>query len=66
MDRHLQTLRAVREKEDVIPQGLKKDWDKIQELSRNLQDGLAFDYGLFKLLLSNLTTPLKVEKDVYL
>ena len=66
MDRHLQTLRAVREKEDVIPPGLKKDWIKIQELSRQLQNGQEFDYGLFKLLLSNLTTPLKVERDVYL
>ena len=66
MDRHLQTLRAVREKENVIPPGLKKDWKKIQELSRQLQNGQEFDYGLFKLLLSNLTTPLKVERDVYL
>ena len=66
MDRHLQTLRAVREKENLIPPGLKKDWKKIQELSRQLQNGQEFDYGLFKLLLSNLTTPLKVERDVYL
>ena len=66
MDRHLQTLRAVREKENVIPPGLKKDWIKIQELSRQLQNGQEFDYGLFKILLSNLTTPLKVERDVYL
>ena len=66
MDRHLYTLRAVREKENLIPPGLKKDWEKIQELSRQLQNGEEFDYGLFKLLLSNLTTPLKVERDGYL
>ncbi len=43
-----------------------KDWLKIQELSRNLQNGTEFDYGKFKLLLSNLIIPLKVESDPYL
>lgn len=66
MDRHIHTLRAVRGKENVIPSGLKKDWIKIQELSHQLKNGQDFDYDLFKLLLSNLTTPLKVERDVYL
>ena len=66
MDRHLETLRAVREKEKVIPPNLMKDWLKIQELSSDLQNGADFDYGQFKLLLSNLIIPLKVESDPYL
>ena len=66
MDRHLETLRAVREKEDSIPSSLKNDWLKIQELTRNLQNGTEFDYEKFKLLLSNLIIPLKVESDPYL
>ena len=66
MDRHLETLRAVREKEDSIPSSLKNDWLKIQELTRNLQNGTEFDYEQFKLLLSNLIIPLKVESDHYL
>ena len=33
MDRHLETLRAVREKEKAIPPNLMKDWLKIQKLS---------------------------------
>ena len=66
MDRHLETLRAVREKEDSIPSSLKNDWLKIQELSSHLQNGGDFDYGTFKLLLSNLIIPLKVESDPYL
>ena len=66
MDRHLETLRAIREKEKAIPQNLMKDWLKIQELSSNLQNGAEFDYGQFKLLLSNLIIPLRVESDPYL
>ena len=66
MDRHLETLRAVREKENDIPPSLMNDWLKIQELSRNLQNGTEFDYEQFKLLLSNLIIPLKVESDPYL
>ena len=66
MDRHLETLRAVREKEYAIPPNLMKDWLKIQELSSGLQNGGDFDYGTFKLLLSNLIIPLKVESDPYL
>ena len=66
MDRHLETLRAIREKEHAIPSSLKNDWLKIQELTRNLQNGTEFDYGKFKLLLSNLIIPLKVESDPYL
>ena len=42
MDRHLETLQAVREKENVIPPGLNKDWIKIQELSHQLQNGQEF------------------------
>jgi len=66
MDRHLETLRAIREKEKAIPQNLMKDWLKIQELSSDLQNGAEFDYGQFKLLLSNLIIPLRVESDPYL
>ena len=66
MDRHLETLRAVREKEDSIPSSFKNDWLKIQELTSNLQNGTEFDYEKFKLLLSNLIIPLKVESDPYL
>ena len=66
MDRHLETLRAVREKEDSIPSSLKNDWLKIQEHTSNLQNGTEFDYENFKLLLSNLIIPLKVESDPYL
>ncbi|MBU8729735.1 hypothetical protein KM915_06660 [Cytobacillus oceanisediminis] len=66
MDRHLGTLRAVREKESAIPPGLLKDWGTIQELTRQLQNGEEFDYGTFKLLLKNLLIPLRIEKDLYL
>lgn len=66
MDRHLETLRAVREKESIIPQGLRKDWMKIQELSKELQNGKEFDYEQFKLLLGNLIIPLQVKGDPYL
>ncbi len=66
MNRHLATLRAVREKEKRIPAGLKKDWIKIQELSIDLQNGEEFDYEQFKLLLGNLIIPLGIDGNPYL
>ena len=66
LDRHLETLRAVREKENKIPAGLQEDWIIIQELTRDLQDGKEFDYEQFKLLLGKLIIPLQVEGDPYL
>lgn len=66
MDRHLDTLRAVREKENLIPPGLMGDWNTIQTLTKNLQNGLDFDYSTFKLLLNNIIIPLRIGKDLYL
>jgi hypothetical protein len=66
MNRHLETLKEVRKKEDAIPLGLRKDWDRIQEFIRNLQNKQDFDYSTFKLLLTNLLIPLGINKDPYL
>lgn len=65
-DRHIVTLRAVRDKEETIPPTLWKDWLYIQEAYKSLQKGEDFDYDAWKLKLANLTTPIRVERDGYL
>ncbi|WP_026675329.1 hypothetical protein [Alkalihalobacterium bogoriense] len=66
LERHLETLQAVRHKQEQIPRGLRKDWVTIQELVRSLKNGEDFNYARFKLLLSNLIIPLRIKKDKFL
>lgn len=68
IDRHLGTLQEVSKKEANIPQGLRKDWHEIKESVRQLKQGnnQSFNYRTFKVLLSNLIIPLKIEKDIFL
>lgn len=64
--RHLITLREVRLKEELIPKGLKKDWDRIQTDVLELKRGNQFNYGSWKTDLKNLIIPIRVEGDDFL
>ncbi len=66
LERHLVTLKAVREKESLIPKGLLKDWTEIQNAVSELKKGNDFNYGSWKMNLNNLLTPIKVGRDDYL
>jgi len=66
IERHLETLRSVRENEHRIPEGLKKDWIKVQQQVRDLKKELNIDYSNFKVLLNNLCYALQVERDEFL
>ncbi|ASS90595.1 MAG: hypothetical protein C6W58_17785 [Bacillaceae bacterium] len=61
IERHLNELKQIRAKEKLISAGLKKDWDTIQDIVRAAKRRKEFDYGLFKLLLSNLKISLRIE-----
>lgn len=64
--KHIQTLKAVREKEERIPGGLRGDWVQIQQMVKDLKEEKEINYSKFKTLLSNLIIPLRVEKDKYM
>ncbi|WP_163971086.1 hypothetical protein [Oceanobacillus halotolerans] len=64
--RHLSTLKQVREKENHIPEGLVKDWEKIQSDVLVLKKGKSIDYSSWKRSLRNLIIPIRVDKDQYL
>jgi hypothetical protein len=66
LERHLVTLKAVRAKEELIPKGLSKDWDEIQNAVSELKKGNDFNYGSWKMNLNNLLTPIRVDRDDYL
>ena len=66
INRHLDTLKKVREKEKDIPRGLIQDWDKIQSIVRQSKNNEEIDYGSFKLNLNNLLYALKIKPDPYL
>jgi hypothetical protein len=61
LERHLPTLKKIREKEENIPYGLKKDWAYIQELVRKGKNGEAIDYSSFKVNLMNLCFALHIS-----
>lgn len=66
LNRHLPTLKRVREKESQIPRGLVGDWIAIQDAVRSAQKGEEIDYVSFKVKLMNLCFALHVEMDEYL
>jgi len=66
IERHLETLRKVRKKEAELPEGMKRDWLKVQELVRVCKNGQTIDYSSFKLNLSMICYSLKIERDSYL
>jgi len=66
LDRHLPTLKKVREKEGQIPRGLAGDWIAIQDAVRLAKKGNEIDYVSFKVKLMNLCFALHVEMDEYL
>jgi len=66
LDRHLPTLKRVREKEGQIPRGLAGDWSAIQNAVRSAQKGEEIDYVSFKVKLMNICFALHVEMDEYL
>ncbi|TWG29492.1 hypothetical protein [Geobacillus sp. C56-T2] len=59
IERHLSELKQIRAKEELIPAGLRKGWDIIQDIVRAAKRRREFDYSRFKLLLSNLKVPLR-------
>lgn len=61
IERHLSELKQIRAKEELIPAGLRKDWDIIQDIVRAAKRREKFDYSRFKLLLSNLKVPLRIQ-----
>ncbi|MCL6585107.1 MAG: hypothetical protein K6T72_01090 [Anoxybacillus sp.] len=61
IERHLRELKQIRAKEELIPAGLRKDWDTIQDIVRAAKRREEFDYGRFKLLLNNLKIPLRIQ-----
>ncbi|KYD29789.1 hypothetical protein [Geobacillus stearothermophilus] len=61
IERHLNELKQIRAKEELIPAGLMKDWDTIQDIVRAAKRREEFDYGRFKLLLNNLKIPLRIQ-----
>jgi hypothetical protein len=66
IERHLDTLKSIRENEHRIPEGLKKDWITIEQQVRDLKKNQAIDYSSFKVLLNNLCYALQVRRDGYL
>ncbi|MBM7572680.1 hypothetical protein [Aquibacillus albus] len=66
INRHLETLKKIRDKEDAIPSSLIEDWSNIQKGVIDLREGKDFNYGTWKLKLRNLLIPIKVEEDDYL
>lgn len=66
LNRHLSTLKKVREKENDIPRGLRQDWDKIQNFVRQSKNNEEIDYSSFKLNLNNLLYALKIDPDPFL
>ena len=66
IQRHLDTLKKVREKENDIPPGLMKDWVKIENFVRQLKNKEEIDYDSFKVNLKNLLYVLRIDPDVYL
>jgi hypothetical protein len=61
IERHLTELKQIRAKEELIPAGLRKDWDIIRDIVRAAKRREEFDYSRFKLLLSNLKIPLRIQ-----
>ncbi|WP_342431085.1 competence protein CoiA family protein [Neobacillus sp. FSL H8-0543] len=61
LNRHLEELKKIRNMEDKIPVGLKKDWDFIQETVGFAKNRTSFDYSRFKLLLENLKNSLRIK-----
>jgi hypothetical protein len=61
IERHLSELKQIRAKEELIPAGLRKDWDIIQDIVRAAKRREEFDYSRFRLLLSNLKIPLRIK-----
>lgn len=66
LDRHLPTLKRVREKENNLSPGLAVDWIAIQDAVRNSKKGEEIDYVSFKVKLMNICFALHVEMDEYL
>ncbi|RAK14979.1 hypothetical protein B0I26_12747 [Anoxybacillus vitaminiphilus] len=48
IERHLNELKQIRAKEELIPAGLRKDWDIIQDIVRAAKRREKFDYSRFK------------------
>lgn len=61
IERHLNELKQIRAKEELIPAGLRKDWDIIQDIVRAAKRREEVDYSRFKLLLNNLKIPLRIQ-----
>jgi hypothetical protein len=65
-DRHLETLKQVRSKEDNLSEGMKRDWDRIQDMVRTAKSGGEIDYSSFKLNLTMICYALQIKLDEFL
>jgi hypothetical protein len=67
IERHLGTLKAIREKEGNIPSKvLVQEWVQIQQMVKDLKTGNPFDYKSFRILINNLIIPIRVTADKFL
>ncbi|PAE38169.1 hypothetical protein [Bacillus sp. 7884-1] len=66
INRHLTTLKKVRENEGKLSPRMKDDWNKVEQMVRKCKKGEVFDYSSFKLNLNMICLSIKVERDMYL
>jgi len=63
MNRHLHTLRTIRENEKRINASLQNDWFLIQDNIKNFKDGEEFDYTSFKVILEKILKQLDLNEE---
>ncbi|NRD77308.1 hypothetical protein HPT25_07325 [Bacillus sp. BRMEA1] len=66
IERHLETLKKVRAKENELSEGMKRDWAKVENMVRLCSKGNDFDYSSFKLNLSMICMSVRITGDRYL
>jgi hypothetical protein len=66
LDRHMDTLIKVTEREPNLSRGMKNDWERLKNMVTQLREGKEFDYSSFKLNLTMICYSLHLRNEPYL
>lgn len=64
MSTYLDILKKIREKEDILPEGLNKCWIDTQNLLRSLKKDGKFNYNKFRISLLKICAFLRIKNNI--